>query len=50
MGYGDFKKLPRKTASPNVFCDKAFNFAKIQIMIDIKEVFLLQFISLMKKR
>ena len=29
MTYGDFKDLPRKTASDKVLRDKAFNIAKI---------------------
>ena len=28
MGYGDFKDLPRRTASDKVLYDKAFIFAK----------------------
>ena len=28
MAYGDFKDLPRRTASEKVLCDKAFNIAK----------------------
>ena len=28
MAYGDFKDLPRKTASDRVFCDKAVNIIK----------------------
>ena len=28
MDYGDFKNLPRRTASDKVFCDKAFNITK----------------------
>ena len=28
MAYGDFKDLPRRTASDKVICDKAFNIAK----------------------
>ena len=28
MAYGDFKDLPRKTASDKILCDKAFNVAK----------------------
>ena len=50
MGYGDFIKLPRRTASANVFCDKAFKIAKIQNMMDIKKVLLLQLINLLIKR
>ena len=29
MAYGDFKDLPRRTATDKVLRDKAFNFAKI---------------------
>ena len=29
MAYGDFKDLTRRTASNKMFCDKAFNIAKI---------------------
>ena len=28
MSYGDFKYLPRRTASDKIICDKAFNIAK----------------------
>ena len=28
MAYGDFKDLPRRTATDKVLCDKAFNIAK----------------------
>ena len=28
MAYGDFKDLPRRTASEKVLCDKAFIIAK----------------------
>ena len=28
MVYGDFKYLPKRTASDEVLCDKAFNIAK----------------------
>ena len=28
MAYGDFKDLPRRTASDKIYCDKAFNIAK----------------------
>ena len=28
MAYGDFKDLPRRTASGEILCDKAFNIAK----------------------
>ena len=28
MSYGDFKYLPRRTASDKMICDKAFNIAK----------------------
>ena len=28
MAYGDFKDLPRRTASDKVICDKAFDIAK----------------------
>ena len=37
MTYGDFKDLPRRTAS-NKICNKAFKIAKN--MMDIKEVLL----------
>ena len=36
MTYGDFKDFPRGTASSKVLLDKAFNFAKIWNMMDIK--------------
>ena len=28
MAYGDFKNLPRRTASDKTLCNKAFNIAK----------------------
>ena len=40
MAYRDFKDLSRRTASDNVLRDKAFNIAKKQNMMDIKEVLL----------
>ena len=49
MAYGDFKNLARRTASDKVLWDKAFNFAKIQNMTDIKEVLLLWFIGFLMK-
>ena len=44
MAYGDFKDLPRRTASDKVLCDEAFNIVKNPKYIDIKEVLLQQFI------
>ena len=41
MAYGDFKGLVRRTTSDKILRDKAFNFAKIQDMMD-KNVNLLQ--------
>ena len=38
MAYGDFKDLAKRTATDKVLRDKAFNIAKIQNMMDIKEV------------
>ena len=43
MSYGDFKDLPRRAASDKVLGDKAFNIARIQNIMDIKEVLLLWF-------
>ena len=40
MVYGNFKNLVRRTASDKVFRDKAFDIAKTQNMMDIKEVLL----------
>ena len=37
MSYGDFKDLAKRTAADKVLRDKAFNIAKIQNMMDIKE-------------
>ena len=45
MAYGYFKDLPKITASDKVFHDKAFNIAKVQNMMDIKEVLLQWFIN-----
>ena len=44
MTYGDFKDLARRTVSDKVLKDKAFDIAKIQNMICIKEALLLWFI------
>ena len=38
MAHGDFKGIPRRTAADKVLHDKAFNIAKIQNMMDIKEI------------
>ena len=35
MAYGEFKDLPRRNAFDKLFPDKAFNIAKIQIMMDM---------------
>ena len=35
--YGDFKDLKKRTAADKFLRDKAFNIAKIQNMMDIKE-------------
>ena len=45
MAYRDFKDLPQRAASDKVLRDKAFNIAKIQNMMDIKEVLLRWFIN-----
>ena len=45
MAYGDFKDLVKRTTSDEVLRDKAFNIAKIQNMMDIKEFLPLWFIS-----
>ena len=49
MGYGDFKDLARRTASDKVLRDNAFNIAKIQNMMDIKDILLLWFINFLMK-
>ena len=49
MAYGDFKDLARRTASDKVLRSKAFNIAKNQNMMDIKEVLLLWFIIFLIK-
>ena len=38
MAYGDFKDLPRRTASDKVLPDKAFNICKNLNMMGIKEI------------
>ena len=40
MAYGEFNDLPRRTASDTILCDKAYNIAKNQKMMDVKEVVL----------
>ena len=40
MAYGDFKYLTRGTASEKILCNKPFNFAKNQNMMDIKQALL----------
>ena len=49
MAYRDFKDLSRRTASDNLLRDKAFNIAKKQNMMDIKEVLLLWLIKFLIK-
>ena len=44
MAYGDFKDLPRKTASDKAIRDKAFDIAKIQNRMDINAYLLQWFI------
>ena len=44
LTYGDFKDLPRKTASDKVLRDKSINIAK-KYMVDIKEVLIQWFIN-----
>ena len=39
MAYGNFKDLNRRTFADKILRNKTFNIAKIQNMIDIKEVF-----------
>ena len=34
VGYGESKYLPRRTASDQILCNKAFNSTKIQNMMD----------------
>ena len=45
MVHGYFQDLTRRTTSDKILCDKAFNIAKIQNMMDIKGVFLEWFIN-----
>ena len=40
MAYGNFKDLNRSKFADKVLRDKAFNIAKIQNMMNIKEVLL----------
>ena len=49
MAYGDFTDLAKRAAFDKVLRDEAFNFAKIQNMIDIKEILLLWFIIFLIK-
>ena len=49
MAYVDFKNLARRTASDKVLRDNAFNIAKIQNMMDIKDILLLWFINFLMK-
>ena len=39
MAYGNFKDLNRRTFADKILRNKTFNVAKIQNMMDIKEVF-----------
>ena len=50
MAYEKRKDLPRRTASDNVLYDKAFNIAKIQYMMDVKEVLLQWFMNFLIER
>ena len=48
--HGDFKDLPKRTASGKILRDNSFNIEKIQNMVDIKEFLLLWFtVFLIKK-
>ena len=48
--YGDFKDLTRGTASDKILRHKAFNIAKIQNIMEIKEVLLQCFINIFDKK
>ena len=50
MTYGDFKDLPRRTASDRVFCNKAFDITKIKNMMETKVVRLLCFTNVLKRK
>ena len=45
IAYGGFKDLARRTTSDKVLQDKAFNIAKIQSMMVIKEVMVYNFFT-----
>ena len=49
MADGDFKDVTRRTTSDKILRDKGFNIAKIQNMMDIKEVLLQCFIDFLIK-
>ena len=50
MPYGDFKDLPRRTASGEGLPDKAFTSLKIRNMMDIKDLLLQWFITFFDRR
>ena len=50
MTHGDFKDLAKKALAVKVLRGKAFNIAKDQNMMDIKEDWLLWFITFLIKR
>ena len=50
MSYGNFKDLPGRTASDKILCDKAFNIAKIQSVMDINTNLFQWFIVFLKKK
>ena len=49
MAYGDFKDLTIISTPGKILRDKSFNIAKVQNMMDVKEVFLQWFIEFLIK-
>ena len=49
MSYQDFKDLTRRTASDKILHEKAFDIAKIPIVIDIEGVLIQPFLNLLIK-
>ena len=50
MPYQDFKDLTRRTASAKILHEKAFNIAKIPIVIDIEGILIQPFLNLLIKK
>ena len=50
MPHQDFKDLTRRTASDKILHEKAFNIAKMPIVIDIEGILIQPFLNLLIKK